>query len=169
MNDGSYAGDISPKEAWDILEKDPKAVLVDVRTHAEWAYVGLPDVSTIGKDLHMISWILFPKGEVNTEFTDDLEDQVPDKDATVLFLCRSGVRSIAAAEAAPSSVAMEVAKDAAATCASAPNHTHPAQLNLLGPPASCVHLPNALAVPRTSNCARRTPRWPSRLRSSPRS
>lgn len=100
MNDGSYAGDISPKEAWDILEKDPKAVLVDVRTHAEWAYVGLPDVSTIGKDLHMISWILFPKGEVNTEFTDDLEDQVPDKDATVLFLCRSGVRSIAAAEAA---------------------------------------------------------------------
>lgn len=100
MNDGSYAGDVSPKEAWDILEKDPKAVLVDVRTHAEWAYVGLPDVSTIGKDLHMISWILFPKGEVNTEFTDDLEDQVPDKDATVLFLCRSGVRSIAAAEAA---------------------------------------------------------------------
>ena len=100
MNDGSYAGDISPKEAWDILEKDPKAVLVDVRTHAEWAYVGLPDVSTIGKDLHIISWILFPKGEVNTEFTDDLEDQVPDKDATVLFLCRSGVRSIAAAEAA---------------------------------------------------------------------
>lgn len=100
MNDGSYAGDISPKEAWDILEKDPKAILVDVRTHAEWAYVGLPDVSTIGKDLHMISWILFPKGEVNTEFTDDLEDQVPDKDATVLFLCRSGVRSIAAAEAA---------------------------------------------------------------------
>ena len=100
MNDGSYAGDISPKEAWDILEKDPKAVLVDVRTHAEWAYVGLPDVSTIGKDLHMISWILFPKGEVNTEFTDDLEDQVPDRDAPVLFLCRSGVRSIAAAEAA---------------------------------------------------------------------
>lgn len=100
MNDGSYAGDISPKEAWDILEKDPKAVLVDVRTHAEWAYVGLPDVSGVGKELHMISWILFPKGEVNTEFTDDLEDQVPDKDATVLFLCRSGVRSIAAAEAA---------------------------------------------------------------------
>ena len=100
MNDGSYAGDISPKEAWDILEKDPKAVLVDVRTHAEWAYVGLPDVSSLGKDLKMISWVLFPKGDINTEFVDDLEDQVPDQDATVLFLCRSGVRSIAAAQAA---------------------------------------------------------------------
>ena len=100
MNDGSYAGDISPKEAWDILEKDPKAVLVDVRTHAEWAYVGLPDVSSLGKDLKMISWVLFPKGEINSEFIDDLEDQVPDRDATVLFLCRSVVRSIAAAQAA---------------------------------------------------------------------
>ncbi|MEQ8228117.1 MAG: rhodanese-like domain-containing protein [Rhodospirillales bacterium] len=99
MSDG-YAGDISPKDAWDVLEKDPKAVLVDVRTHAEWAYVGLPDVSGLGKDLKMISWVLFPKGEVNPEFTDDLIDQVPDKDATVLFLCRSGVRSIAAAKAA---------------------------------------------------------------------
>lgn len=99
MTDG-YAGDITPKAAWDLLKKDPKAVLVDVRTHAEWAYVGLPDLSGLGKDLHMISWILFPTGETNLEFADDLEDQVPDKDATVLFLCRSGVRSIAAAKAA---------------------------------------------------------------------
>ena len=99
MTDG-YAGDISPKDAWDVLEKDPKAVLVDVRTHAEWAYVGLPEVSSLGKDLLMISWMLFPKGEVNSEFTDDLIDQVPDKNATILFLCRSGVRSIAAAKAA---------------------------------------------------------------------
>ena len=99
MTDG-YAGDITPKDAWDLLQKDPKAVLVDVRTHAEWAYVGLPDLSPLGKDLRMISWVLFPKGDVNPEFTDDLEDQVADKDATVLFLCRSGVRSIAAAKAA---------------------------------------------------------------------
>ncbi|MEQ9559855.1 MAG: rhodanese-like domain-containing protein [Rhodospirillales bacterium] len=99
MTDG-YAGDITPKDAWDLLQKDPKAVLVDVRTHAEWAYVGLPDLSPLGKELRMISWVLFPKGEVNPEFTDDLEDQVADKDATVLFLCRSGVRSIAAAKAA---------------------------------------------------------------------
>ncbi|PIW26595.1 MAG: sulfurtransferase [Rhodospirillales bacterium CG15_BIG_FIL_POST_REV_8_21_14_020_66_15] len=99
MSDG-YAGDITPKEAWEMLRKDPKAVLVDVRTHAEWAYVGLPDLSDLGKELKMISWVLFPTGEINTEFTDDLDDQVPDKDATVLFLCRSGVRSIAAAKAA---------------------------------------------------------------------
>ena len=99
MSDG-YAGDISPEDAWKVLETDPKAVLVDVRTHAEWAYVGLPEVSSLGKDLKMISWVLFPKGEINSEFIDDLEDQVPDRDATVLFLCRSGVRSIAAAQAA---------------------------------------------------------------------
>ena len=45
----SYAGDVSPKEAWDALSGDKKAVLVDVRTIPEWAYVGVPDLRSVGK------------------------------------------------------------------------------------------------------------------------
>ena len=44
----SYAGDVSPTEAWAALQQDPRAVLVDVRTHAEWSYVGLPDLRSLG-------------------------------------------------------------------------------------------------------------------------
>ena len=47
MSDEDYAGDIMPAEAWKILADDPKAVLVDVRTTAEWAYVGQADISTV--------------------------------------------------------------------------------------------------------------------------
>ena len=55
MADG-YAGDITPQEAWDILETDPDAVLVDVRTDAEWSYVGVTDLSSIGKEPHFVAW-----------------------------------------------------------------------------------------------------------------
>ena len=45
----AYAGDLSPKDAWELLSSDAQAVLVDVRTPAEWTYVGIPDLSGIGK------------------------------------------------------------------------------------------------------------------------
>ena len=41
----SYAGDVPPREAYAALAADDDAVLVDVRTSAEWNYVGLPDLS----------------------------------------------------------------------------------------------------------------------------
>ena len=40
----SYAGDLTPEQAWELLRENPDAVLVDVRTDAEWKYVGVPDV-----------------------------------------------------------------------------------------------------------------------------
>jgi len=43
-----YAGDVNPSDAYVELQADPLAVLVDVRTNAEWSYVGLPDLSPIG-------------------------------------------------------------------------------------------------------------------------
>ena len=42
-----YAGDLTPTEAWQKLATQPKAVLVDVRTTAEWSYVGVPDLASI--------------------------------------------------------------------------------------------------------------------------
>ena len=46
----SYAGDITPLEAWKLLSDNPNAVLVDVRTDAEWRFVGVPDLSSLGRD-----------------------------------------------------------------------------------------------------------------------
>ena len=45
----SYAGDLTPEQAWELLRENPDAVLVDVRTDAEWKYVGVPDVSSLGR------------------------------------------------------------------------------------------------------------------------
>ena len=44
-----YAGDVDCTEAWDILNRDTAAVLVDVRTVPEWEFVGIPDLGSIGK------------------------------------------------------------------------------------------------------------------------
>jgi rhodanese-related sulfurtransferase len=96
----SYAGDVTPAEAWEALSDDPDAVLVDVRTVAEWSYVGLPDVRGLGKDVVRVEWQTFPSGAVNADFVAQLEAAGVDRGAAVYFLCRSGVRSVAAAEAA---------------------------------------------------------------------
>ena len=96
----SYAGDVTPAEAWEALSDDPAAVLVDVRTAAEWSYVGLPDLRAIGKDVVLVEWQTFPTGAVNEDFVAELAAAGVDEQAPVYFLCRSGVRSVAAAEAA---------------------------------------------------------------------
>ena len=88
-----YAGDLSAQEAWDLLKNDPKAVLVDVRTQAEWNFVGLPDVSTLGREVALIEWQMFPTMQVNPRFKGEAAGAQGDKDAPVLFLCRSGARS----------------------------------------------------------------------------
>jgi rhodanese-related sulfurtransferase len=96
----SYAGDVTPADAWKALSEDPAAVLVDVRTAAEWAYVGVPDLREIGKEVVRIEWLGYPGGAVNGTFLADLAATASDHDAPVYFLCRSGARSVAAAEAA---------------------------------------------------------------------
>jgi rhodanese-related sulfurtransferase len=97
MSEKAYAGDVTPTQAWEILEKEPKAVLVDVRTQAEWGYVGIPDLGTIGKRPLFASWALFPNMEINDRFADEVVATGIEPDAPIVFLCRSGVRSRAAA------------------------------------------------------------------------
>jgi rhodanese-related sulfurtransferase len=92
-----YAGDISAEEAWKRLSTDPKAQLVDVRTLAEWNFVGLPDISSLGRQAHCIEWQGFPSGARNPGFVTEASQALTDKDAPVLLLCRSGGRSRAAA------------------------------------------------------------------------
>ncbi|MEV3962454.1 rhodanese-like domain-containing protein [Nocardia sp. NPDC050193] len=97
----SYAGDIGPQQAWDLLTENPDAVLVDVRTEAEWKFVGVPDTSSIAKPTLLVEWV-DGTGTRNTEFLAQLRSALSDRpaDAPVLFLCRSGQRSAHAADAA---------------------------------------------------------------------
>ena len=94
----SYAGDLTPQDAWAKLEEG--AVLVDVRTEGEWAHIGIPDTKATENDPLFIQWTL-AGGIANSHFIDQLRQQAPEDAGTELvFLCRSGVRSVAAANAA---------------------------------------------------------------------
>jgi rhodanese-related sulfurtransferase len=96
----SYAGDITPDEAWRLLSDNPEAVLVDVRTDAEWRFVGVPDTSGLGRDVVYVQWS-GTDGQLNAQFVDELiAAGITPGDRPVIFLCRSGNRSIGAAEAA---------------------------------------------------------------------
>lgn len=96
----SYAGDVRPQDAYAAVRADQAALLVDVRTSAEWSYVGLPDLSSLGKRVLCIEWQRFPDGSVNGRFVEELSAAGVRPGAAAYFLCRSGVRSRAAAEAA---------------------------------------------------------------------
>jgi rhodanese-related sulfurtransferase len=94
----SYAGDLTPQEAWAKLEQG--AILVDVRTEGEWAHIGIPDTKATDNDPLFIQWT-FPGGIPNPNFIIDLTQQAPEDNSTELvFICRSGQRSISAAIAA---------------------------------------------------------------------
>ena len=96
-NEENYAGDITPGDAWKILKSEDTSILIDCRTTAEWSYVGVPDLGELGKEQVNLSWKVFPEMFVNPQFQEKVKDGCPDKDAKLLFLCRSGVRSIDAA------------------------------------------------------------------------
>jgi len=91
---------VSPKESFAALAADRNAQLVDVRTDAEWQYVGIPDLRPLGKQAVLVSWQYFPSGNVNASFVEELRDAGLDPSQPLYFLCRSGVRSMAAARAA---------------------------------------------------------------------
>ena len=91
---------IHPRDVWDALKRDGHAQLVDVRTDAEWAYVGLADLSSAGKQPVLIPWQVFPAMAVNGAFVEQLGQAGFTPEHHIYFICRSGVRSLAAADAA---------------------------------------------------------------------
>lgn len=91
---------VSPSEAWDLLRQTEASVLVDVRTVAEWNFVGVPDLAPLGREAVFVEWAQWPGMSLNARFVEDLTEKLAGWPATtMLFLCRSGVRSLAAAEA----------------------------------------------------------------------
>jgi len=100
---GVYAADVDPAETWASLASDARAVLVDVRTRAEWAFVGLPALAAIGKQPITLEWQVFPTMAVNSDFVAVLDEALKtagfSSDIAIYFLCRSGHRSRFAAAA----------------------------------------------------------------------
>ena len=91
---------VPPTQAWEALRKEPKAQLVDVRTDAEWNFVGLPDLSSLGKQVVPLQWQTYPSMQHNTAFADQLKQAGFTPEHHIYFICRSGQRSYAAAQAA---------------------------------------------------------------------
>ena len=98
-NGDGYAGDVSSREAWEILEREPNAALIDVRTKAEWGFVGVPDLSRLGKQTVFVCWQDFPAMQVNEGFTEEVAAAGLSKEDPLPLLCRSGQRSRLAAQA----------------------------------------------------------------------
>ncbi len=96
----SYAGDITPEESWKLLSDNPDAVLVDCRTDAEWRWVGVPDLTSLGRNVVFVEWNRGTGGHNDNFIADLIAAGVTPGERPVIFLCRSGNRSIPAAETA---------------------------------------------------------------------
>jgi len=92
-----YARDLLAIDAYWLLASDATSILIDVRTRAEWAYVGAPDIRTIGKIPYFLEWQSYPSMQVDQLFASrlgaTLESAGVEPGAALVFLCRSGARS----------------------------------------------------------------------------
>ena len=94
---GDFAGDVSPQQAYEAIQRDPAAALIDVRTQAEWSFVGLPDLGTADRQPVLVEWQAYPAMAVNPNFVADAARAGIGKGRPLYFICRSGTRSRAAA------------------------------------------------------------------------
>lgn len=97
--DKGYEGELTSAESWKFLEQDQEALLIDVRTVAEWIYVGLPDLTRLRRNVICVQWRQWPNMEVNREFLSHMEAEGVTRDRPLLLICRSGSRSREAATA----------------------------------------------------------------------
>jgi rhodanese-related sulfurtransferase len=89
---------ISPKEAWELMQKDPRALLVDIRSSMEYLFVGHPQGA-----VH-VAWIDEPDWMVNPHFATEIRKLILGgvvhageiSSAPVMLICRSGKRSVEA-------------------------------------------------------------------------
>ena len=96
---GPVISEVGPRDAWDILSEDEQSVLVDVRSAPEWGFTGGPDLSGLGKDAVRVEWKTWPGMSPNPAFVGALMEAMPGLPSRLLFICRSGARSMQAAQA----------------------------------------------------------------------
>jgi rhodanese-related sulfurtransferase len=83
---------LDPKQSFAFMQANPNAVMIDVRTKMEHTFLGRP----VCKIAH-VAWKEFPDWQVNPDFVAQVSQIVADKNRPILLLCRSGVRSLEAA------------------------------------------------------------------------
>ena len=111
---GPSVSEVLPHEVWAELEASQDAALIDVRTHAEWSFVGTADLSGLGRSTILAEWRSYPDMAVVDSFADTVFEQLgADIPAKLFFICRSGVRSMQAARAMADALA---AKNVSASC-----------------------------------------------------
>ena len=89
---------LTPKEAWSLMQDNPRAVLIDVRSNMEYLFIGHP------KGAIHVAWIDNPDWKINPQFSAEVRQvmlggiscEVDDGCAPVILICRSGVRSLEA-------------------------------------------------------------------------
>ena len=84
---------LTPQQSWELMQANPDAVLIDVRTKVEHDFVGRP------LNAVHVPWKEAPEWQLNPDFIDQVRQAANDTASPVLLLCRSGVRSLAAAQA----------------------------------------------------------------------
>ena len=92
---------ISPKEAYDLLKKNPQAVLIDIRSTMEHLMIGHP------RDAIHIAWLDEPDWTPNPRFVSHVREVLlggflgadEDSPPSVVLICRSGRRSLEAGRA----------------------------------------------------------------------
>src|SRR5256885_14368660 len=97
-----YAGDISPRDTWEKLARETAAQLIDVRTVAEWNFVGVPDLTSLERQALLCEWQRFPpapNGGFVEEVGEALKQSGDPPGAPPFFLLRSGAPARAAAAA----------------------------------------------------------------------
>ena len=99
MTEKSDVGMVNSKQAWEALTENSQSVFIDVRTKAEWAFVGIPVLSKINKNPLFIEWREFPDMNVNEDFVNKVKSVVTDLKTPIYFICKGGGRSNEAAHA----------------------------------------------------------------------
>ena len=100
--------ELNPVEACRILREQAGAVLIDVRTRAEWTFVGMPDPAGIGREVWPVEWAVFPSMTPNPDFLGELSAKMGGRvPGRLFFICRSGARSMAAARATGAALARQ--------------------------------------------------------------
>lgn len=94
----SVVDECGPEQAWSALEADENAQLVDVRTRPEWSFVGVPDLTALGRRVILVEWRQYPAMATNAAFPEQvLESLGGTAPSQLFFICRSGARSMEAA------------------------------------------------------------------------
>jgi len=94
-----YLG-VTAQEAWELINTNPKSIIIDVRTPQEWKIIGTPKVPST--QIKFISSHISPDMSANPHFADLLSRELTDKEAPLFFMCRTNGRS---------KIAVEVAKE----------------------------------------------------------